>query len=197
MEIKTLVKINRLLTSNGGEVYVVGGPIRDLVLGAKPKDIDFLVRKLSLEEISNILSEIGSSDEVGKSYGIVKSRIDGEEFDFAIPRTKEKKTGSGHKDFKVETDPNAPFVDDLGRRDFTWNAMIMPLNVFIRISNSKSPKESSIEFLSNNKEYDPYNGLEDLLSGKLSTVRDPYDRFSEDLLRIFRAIQFSCRIPLG
>lgn len=80
-EVKTsaLSKINRLITSNGGEIYVVGGPIRDMVIGVIPKDIDFLVRKLSLESISSLISIIGKSSEVGSSFGIVKGVIDGDE----------------------------------------------------------------------------------------------------------------------
>ena len=66
---------------------------------------------------------LGKVNQVGKAFGVVTGMIDGEEFDFAIPRTAEEKTGEKHTDFDVTTDPNAPIEADLGRRDFTINAL--------------------------------------------------------------------------
>jgi len=139
VDISTLQKINNAITQAGGEIFVVGGPIRDFVLGHDPKDIDFLVRKLSLEQIQQTLVQIGKPKEVGQQFGIVKANIDSEEFDFAIPRTKEDRTGDKHTDFTVQVDPNASVEDDLKRRDFTWNAMAVPLSVFINVQ--AYPKE--------------------------------------------------------
>lgn len=193
----TLQKILNAINSNGGEIFVVGGPVRDLVLGHDPKDIDFMVRKLQLDEIAAIASQIGKAKEVGESFGIVKAVIDGHEFDFAIPRTKETKTGDAHTDFNVEVDPTAEVEDDLGRRDFTWNAMAVPLSIFIAAKQDGNPAEAIKTFLSdpNNKQkFDPYNGLDDLEDGILQAVGDPAARFSEDPLRMLRALQFATRM---
>lgn len=193
----TLQKILNAIKSNGGEIFVVGGPVRDLVLGHDPKDIDFMVRKLPLEEIAEIVGQIGKAKEVGESFGIVKAVIDGHEFDFAIPRTKETKTGDSHTDFEVQVDPSAEVEDDLGRRDFTWNAMAVPLNVFIAAKQAENPSEEIKSFLSdpNNKQkFDPYNGLEALSQRVLQAVGNPSARFSEDPLRMLRALQFATRM---
>ena len=121
----TIDKIETALIRAGGESYIVGGAVRDELLPDTPssKDIDFLVRNLELHQIVNALSHLGKVKEVGQAFGVVTATIDGEEFDFAIPRTAETKTGEKHTEFDVETDPNAPIEADLGRRDFTINAL--------------------------------------------------------------------------
>lgn len=177
----TLEKVLHAIESIGGEIFVVGGPVRDFILGNEPKDIDFLVRKLTLDQITQAIQKIGKAGEVGQSFGIVKGVVDGQEFDFAIPRTKEVKTGDAHTDFTVQTDPNASVEDDLKRRDFTWNAMAVPLRNFI----DGKVKENII---------DPNNGLKDLEDGVINAVGDPKARFTEDPLRMIRAIQFVARM---
>jgi tRNA nucleotidyltransferase/poly(A) polymerase len=194
VESSVLVLIKNAIMKAGGEIYVVGGPVRDMLIGKEPKDIDFIVRKLPLDKIAQVTNVLGKAQEVGESFGIVKAVISGHEFDFAIPRVKEEKTGSGHTDFSVETDPNAKLEDDLGRRDFTWNAMAVPLSVFIDAQMAEDPSEFIREFLSANKEFDPYDGLNDLDDKKLKAVGDAESRFNEDPLRILRAIQFSTRM---
>jgi len=191
VESNTLLKISNAIEQAGGEIYVVGGPIRDFILGHNPKDIDFLVRKLSLEQIQKALVQIGKPKEVGQQFGIVKANIDGEEFDFAIPRTKEERTGDKHTDFTVQVDPEAAVEDDLKRRDFTWNAMAVPLKVFINVQGY--PKEKAIELL-RGAVIDPNGGLEDLDKGVLKAVGNPADRFGEDHLRMLRAVQFATRM---
>jgi hypothetical protein len=177
---ETLVKILLALESVGGEVFVVGGPVRDALLGIAPKDIDFLVRKLTLEQIATAIRAIGTADEVGKSFGVVKGTVDGEVFDFAIPRIREVKTGVLHTDFKVETDPMATVESDLGRRDFTINAMALPLRSFI---------DRKLEDI-----IDPFSGMADLKDGWIRAVGDPAARFTEDPLRMLRGLQFSVRL---
>lgn len=177
---ETLVKILAALESVGGEVFVVGGPVRDTLLGVVPKDIDLLVRKLSLDQIATAIRAIGAADEVGKSFGVVKGTIDREVFDFTIPRIHEVKTGVSHTDFRVETDPMASVESDLGRRDFTINAMAVPLRSFIA---------GGVEGL-----IDPFGGMADLKDGWIRAVGDPAARFTEDPLRMLRALQFVVRL---
>jgi tRNA nucleotidyltransferase/poly(A) polymerase len=189
--IASLVKINETISNNGGELYVVGGPVRDFLLGHEPKDIDFLVRKLTLSEIQKLLSTIGKTKEVGESFGIVKCVIEGNEYDFAIPRTKEEKTGDSHTDFNVSLDPFAPVEADLNRRDFSFNSMAVSLDIFIKCM--VSPRENAIALLKQNI-IDPNGGLEALEARKLKAVGNSISRFKEDPLRIMRAIQFSTRM---
>jgi len=175
----TLKKILDAIAADGGETFVVGGPVRDRLQGIEPKDIDFLVRKLTLNQIDIAISTIGKADEVGKSFGVVKGTIDGEVFDFVIPRIREVKTGVSHTDFIVDTDPFASVESDLGRRDFTINAMAIPLEEFI--------------FGSVGNIIDPFSGGQDLENRLIRAVGDPVARFTEDPLRILRGIQFSTR----
>jgi tRNA nucleotidyltransferase/poly(A) polymerase len=176
----TLQKIQETIESAGGEIFVVGGPVRDKVLGKTPKDIDFLVRKLTLEQIAAAIRTIGKADEVGKAFGVVKGTVDGDVYDFAIPRTKEVKTGDSHTDFAVQTDPNASVEDDMKRRDFTWNSMAMSLRDFIA-----GDMHAVI---------DPNGGMQDLKNKVLRAVGDPAARFGEDPLRMLRAVQFATRM---
>ena len=170
----TIEKIEAALEQGGGESYIVGGAVRDELLPDTPpsKDVDFLVRGLSLSDIVSVLSPLGKVKEVGQAFGVVTATIDGEEFDFAIPRTSETKTGEKHTEFDVETDPNAPVESDLGRRDFTINALA---------------KDSEGNII------DLFGGQEDLKNKIIRTVGDPNERFKEDPLRMFRAIQFATR----
>ena len=170
----TINKIEAVLLSAGGESYIIGGAVRDELLPDTPpsKDIDFLVRNLELHQIASALSHLGKVKEVGQAFGVVTATIDGEEFDFAIPRTAETKTGEKHTEFDVETDPNAPVEADLGRRDFTINAM------------AKDAKGNIIDL---------FGGQEDLKNRIIRTVGNPNDRFREDPLRMLRAVQFATR----
>lgn len=168
----TIGNIQKALMSAGGKPYIVGGAVRDEMMGTPSKDIDFLVTGLELKRIAQVLARLGKISEVGKSFGVVKAVIDGEEFDFAIPRTAEKKTGTGHADFEVEMDPYASPEDDLSRRDFTFNALAKGVDGRI---------------------LDLFGGQEDINRRLVRAVGVPEDRFSEDPLRMLRAIQFAVR----
>jgi len=161
------------LAKAGGDLYEVGGPVRDALLGRDVKDHDLLCRKLTAREISKTLSRLGKVSAVGKSFGIVKFSARGSEneiIDIALPR-KEISTGAGHRDFEVNFDPDLPVEIDLARRDFTINAM------------AKS--------LSDGKIIDPFNGRDDL---EKRLIRMVFPRaFEEDPLRLIRAVQFAAR----
>lgn len=171
---KTIEKIEHAIVAAGGEPYIVGGAVRDELIPGTPasKDVDFLIRKLPLPEIAAVLAPLGKVVEVGKSFGVVTATIDGEDFDFAIPRTKEEKTGEKHTDFTVQTDPNAPLEADLGRRDLTINALAKDANGRI---------------------VDLFGGVKDIQNRTIRAVGNPKDRFREDPLRMMRAIQFAAR----
>ena len=170
------MRVIEALHDAGGEVYEVGGPVRDELMGRESKDHDYLVRHLSVKQIQNLLEPFGTVTLIGRSFGVVKFTPHGERaatVDIALPR-KEMSTGEGHRDFEVDFDPELAVEDDLGRRDFTINAMARNLN--------------------DGKIIDPFNGQKDL---KERTLRQVFhDAFKEDPLRLMRAVQFAARLNL-
>lgn len=164
----------------GGEVYAVGGTVRDELLGLPSKDRDLLVSQVPLEQLTQILERFGRVLPVGRSFGVLKfypQRSQGCDsqncIDIALPR-KEQSTGQGHRDFAVDFDPKLPIEIDLGRRDFTINAMA--------------------RHLKSGRLIDPFNGQGDLEHRILRTVFAK--AFEEDPLRLLRGVQFASRFKL-
>ncbi len=153
---------------------VVGGYVRDALLGINAKDIDIELYTLSsLETIEQILKPFGKLNLVGKSFGVIKLRLQELEIDFSPPRT-ESKHKAGHKGFEVYCDTSLDFTSAARRRDFTINAI------------GYNPQTKTL--------LDPYNGIEDLSVKRLMCV-DP-KTFIEDPLRPLRAVQFAARFTL-
>ena len=150
---------------------IVGGFVRDSLLGLKSKDIDIELYGISsLEKLENILKEFGNVNSVGKSFGVCKLEFNELDLDFSLPRT-EKKNALGHKGFSVETKSDLDYKIAASRRDFTVNSMGYDIV--------------------QKKILDPYDGLGDLNSKVLRQVNE--DSFIEDPLRVLRAVQFSTR----
>ena len=161
----------RHFESAGGRMLLVGGTVRDLLLGQIPNELDIEVQKLSAEEIKSSLQHRHSCDEVGKSFGVL--RLKGKPVEIALPRT-EVKSSSGHKGFTVKVNPFLSFAQAAERRDFTINALgFDPLN---------------------DELLDPFNGKEDLNKGILRHIGPA---FSEDPLRVLRGMQFIARFNLS
>ncbi|MFZ5364806.1 MAG: CCA tRNA nucleotidyltransferase [Patescibacteria group bacterium] len=161
------------------ELYLVGGIVRDTLLGAgKSKDYDFIFRKISREELESALTrEKGSLDLVGRNFGVYKfmpadSSLK-EAIDIAFPRVEYAAGTGGYRDFEVQADPNLPIEKDLGRRDLTINAMAYDVR--------------------EGKLIDPFSGQKDLENKIIRAVGDPNERFKEDYSRILRAIRFACK----
>ena len=150
-----------------GNVYVVGGAVRDAVLGKVSKDTDLLVQGIESEDLANLLESLpGRVDYTGKSFGVFRYRdAHGNDVEIALPRT-EQSTGDGHSDFEIKTVPSLDIRQDLARRDFTGNAMAVNL--------------ATGEFI------DPYEGASDLKAGRLHTVSD--SSFPEDPVRMLRGL---------
>lgn len=163
------------IVARGGEVYEVGGCVRDSYMGRPAKDTDYLVCKLPMDTLVYILSKHGRVDCVGQSFGVIKFKYRGEIFDFALPRTEES-TGNGHRDFVVKADHRLPVEEDLARRDFTINAI------------ARNALTGAI--------VDPYGGIDDIKNRLLRAV-SPRMTFLEDPLRILRGIQFAARFEMG
>lgn len=166
-----LLEALKEINEKGKGVNIVGGAVRDSLQGATPKDIDFEVFGLTTEELKEILQKYGEVSEQGKAFGVIVLRTEKDTYEFALPR-KDIKTGEGYKGFEVQINPNATVEEAAKRRDFTWNSM------------SYNPIIKTL--------YDPYNGLEDLQNGIIRHVDS--QTFSEDPLRILRAMQFQARM---
>jgi len=158
------------INNKGGRALIVGGAVRDAILGASPKDIDFEVYNVNYEDLNQILSNYGKADLVGQSFGVIKFvGEDGSDFDFSLPRL-DSKSGVGHKDFNVQVRSDLSPEEAAARRDFTINAI------------SYNPITGEI--------IDPYNGRQDLQN---KILRHTSEAFSEDPLRVLRGMQFASR----
>ncbi len=155
------------INKHKGQAFLVGGAVRDLILGCIAHDLDIEVHGIPLEELGRILSEFGPVSYVGKSFGVLK--IHGMSIDWSLPRT----DSSGRKP-EVSIDPHMNIVEALRRRDLTMNAMAINL--------------SNYEFI------DPFNGYEDL---QVCVLRSPdIHFFTEDPLRFYRVMQFMARFEM-
>ena len=162
--------IATLVQKKGGHLLLVGGTVRDLFIHETPRELDAEVRGLSTEQLIDCLHPHYPTDQVGKSFGVLK--LKGLPVEIALPRT-EIKTGSGHKGFSIEVDPHLPFEKAALRRDFTINAMgLDPLTGEIK---------------------DPFRGEYDL---KEKILRHVSTAFTEDPLRVLRGMQFAARFSL-
>jgi tRNA nucleotidyltransferase/poly(A) polymerase len=226
------------LRSSGFQPYIVGGSVRDALMGLDSKDVDIEVYGAGPDEVVKALKKIGkvnegsapfegavvrvdentelyltreavlealedsygketgslefdgkpievsraalqqslkknvSVDEVGKSFGVLKIAIDGEDFDVSLPR-RDSKVGDGHKGFTVEVDSDMTLMEATARRDFTINALMY------------DDKTGHI--------IDKHNGLDDLKNGYLRHVSDAFD---EDPLRVLRGVQMASRFNM-
>src|SRR5678815_807138 len=107
-----------------GRPRLVGGGVRDWLLGLDPKDFDIEVAGVDFDELQTALSPFGATDVIGRSFGVIKVRsaATDAEYDFSLPR-RESKTGAGHRGFAVAPDPSLSDADAAARRDFTLNAI--------------------------------------------------------------------------
>jgi tRNA nucleotidyltransferase (CCA-adding enzyme) len=153
-----------------GRPRLVGGGVRDWLLGLAPKDFDIEVASVGFEGLRRALSPFGATDVIGRSFGVIKARgAGGSEYDFSLPR-RESKTGAGHRGFAVEPDPDLGDTEAAARRDFTVNAIAL------------DPFSGEV--------IDPFNGRADL---RARLLRHTSAAFSEDPLRVLRAFQLAAR----
>lgn len=154
---------------NGGNMYFVGGMVRDRILGKQNKDIDVEIHDISVKDTHKILSKYGNISTVGAAFGILM--IKGVDIDFAFPR-RESKVGNKHTDFSVSVDPYMGLKEAARRRDFTMNAIMQ--DVFT------------------GEIVDPYNGRQSLNDKQIVFVDK--STYVEDPLRSIRAAQFASRL---
>ena len=150
----------------GGRALVVGGWVRDRIMGRGFKDVDMEVFGVPADRLRKLLESFGRVDTVGESFQVYKSG----DIDVSLPR-RESKSGLGHRGFDITGDSTMQLADAARRRDFTVNAIAWDPLID--------------EYL------DPYNGHGDIASRRLRVV-DPVT-FGDDSLRVLRAVQFAAR----
>mgnify|MGYP001435452229 CR=1 FL=1 len=149
-------------------VYMVGGCLRDKLLGLNPKDFDFATPLLPDEIEEKVKLSGRKAYCVGKRFGTVGVKIDGQMVEITTFRNEKYEPGNRKPSVEFVMDITA----DLSRRDFTINAMAM--------------REDKI--------IDPFGGRLDLLSKRIKCVGEPKHRFKEDPLRMLRAARFSSQL---
>ena len=156
-----------MIRGAGGRAMLVGGCVRDGLMGVEAKDWDVEVYGVEPTKLYDIISQIGEVKTVGEAFAVYK--ID-DDLDVSIPR-RERKTARGHRGFVVSGDPSMSFEEACRRRDFTINAIL------------KDPLTGEI--------VDPFDGRSDLKRKVLRIVDGT--TFGEDSLRVLRLAQFAAR----
>jgi len=167
-----LRRIEERVRGMGGRTWVVGGTVRDLVLGRQPRDLDLEVTGLPAGQLHTLLSEQYSVQFVGKAFTVFK--LQGLPVDISIPSRLHTTESTSIPGLLRQTDPDMPIDEALARRDFTINAMAW------------DPDTRELR--------DPFNGREDLAAGRL---RHASPQFVEDPLRVLRAMHLAARFELS
>ena len=167
---KKILALARAVRGEGGRALLVGGCVRDALLGREPKDWDVEVYGVGPANLRALLGRFGRVDAVGEAFTVYKL---GHDLDVSLPR-RERKAGRGHRGFVIEGDPAMSFDEAARRRDFTLNAILFdPLT---------------------EEHLDPYDGRRDLERRLLRAVAP--ETFVEDSLRVLRAAQLAARFRL-
>ena len=164
------------LREAGGRPFVVGGAVRDALLGLPLKDYDIEVFGLGLERLKPLLASVATVNAVGEAFTVFKvSGLEGVDgaVDVSIPR-RDSKAGPGHRGIAALGDPQLSVEEATRRRDFTLNAILFDPGTGAWV--------------------DPYGGQADLEARVLRAVDAP--SFGDDPLRALRAVQFAARFEL-
>jgi tRNA nucleotidyltransferase (CCA-adding enzyme) len=155
------------------QAFLVGGWVRDALLGQAGKDVDIEVFGVTYEDLAVALAPWGRTDRVGRSFGVVKLTMpSGTTYDFTVPR-RDSKVASGHKGFEITFDPDIGLEEAASRRDFTINSLMF------------DPRRGEL--------LDFFGGVEDLTH---HCLRHTSEAFTEDPLRVLRGMQFAARFDL-
>jgi len=172
-------KTDRILADAfGPKVFVIGGPVRDRLRSLfhggefEPKDRDYVVVGLTLDEVRDKLAGVARIDSVGASFGMLKVTAPGEPtVDITLPR-RERSTGPGHKHFEIQTSPEITIEEDQARRDFLMNAV-------------------GVQLVSGELVAHP-GALDDIREKRITAINGKQS-FLDDPLRMLRAAQFAPR----
>ena len=193
-----VVRLCEAVREAGGQAMLVGGSVRDRLMGIDSKDFDIEVYRLEPARLRTVLEQLGQVNTVGEHFSVYKlvlyrpepqrpgASIDEPvlsdqtptqarfEIDVSLPR-RESKSGRGHRGFVIEGDPAMSFEEAARRRDFTINAILLdPLT---------------------GETIDPFGGRADLARRILKAVAA--DTFIEDSLRVLRAVQLAARFEMS
>lgn len=166
-----ILRVANRVRDAGGRAWLVGGCVRDALLGLTAKDFDLEVCGVAPDRLLALLEADFALNTVGASFGVIK--LSGYNIDVALPR-RESKAAPGHRGFLVHAVPDLAPREACARRDFTINAILL------------DPLTGEIN--------DPWNGQRDLAAGILRHVGPA---FREDPLRVLRAMQFAARFSLS
>ncbi len=176
-------EIRRFVRSLELDAYVVGGAVRDELLGVEHADEDFLVPGVDQAQLCALLEPHGRVEQMEVHGQLVGVRLHPRNrrlrllapagIDLTSPRA-ERSTGPGHRDFTIVSHPSISIEEDMSRRDFTVNAMARRLRDGVLV--------------------DPFGGLGDLARRRLRTVSAV--SFAEDPLRLVRALRFVSQLGL-
>ncbi len=170
---RAVLLLARGVQGKGGRALLVGGCVRDMLLGVEPKDFDVEVYGVASAGLAELLAGIGPYKDVGKAFGVLGLVVDGKTIDVALPRT-DSKVAPGHTGFSVHSDPSMTYAEAARRRDFTVNAIML------------DPLTGEV--------IDPCHGAEDLQARVLRVVNAAL--FADDPLRVLRGLQFAARFNL-
>ena len=165
----------------GLDTYVVGGFVRDSIMGRECKDIDIVTIGSGIELAKKVQKKIGGKSNISvfKNFGTAMLHFWDKGEDWQVEFVGARKESYSHSSRKPVVE-NGTLEDDQNRRDFTINAMAICLN-----------QDRYGELL------DPFEGREDIRRHIIRTPLDPDITFSDDPLRMLRAIRFACRLDFS
>ena len=161
-----LKELSNLYAKNGFQIYLVGGAVRDGILGIETKDFDFTTNASSEDSIKMLNKNDYKTTEIGRAFGTIETTVG----DYSIHITTYREDKYNKDSRKPEIKTSGELETDLSRRDFTVNAIAYDIN--------------------NNEIIDPYGGLKDLSEGLIRTPDTADISFSDDPLRMLRACRF-------
>ena len=164
--------VSEVAAEQGVRAFVIGGYVRDCFLGRPSKDIDIVVEGSGIQLAEAVAERVHSNVSVFKTYGTAMLRYRGIEVEFVGARKE-----SYNRDSRNPIVENGSLEDDQLRRDFTINAMAFSLQ-----------KEDFGALV------DPFGGIRDLAAGIIRTPLDPDTTYSDDPLRMIRAIRFATKL---
>lgn len=172
---QTVVRLATEVQNYGGRAFLVGGAVRDEVLGVAPNDFDLEIHGLSAADVENKLAAFGVTRPTGKSFGTYKlpSSVSQAKIELSLPR-RDSQMGDAHNDVDVAILPELGLTEAARRREFTIGAIYKDILT--------------------GEIFDPFKGIDDLREKKLRMV-DP-KTFSDDALRVLRGAAHAARFGL-
>jgi poly(A) polymerase/tRNA nucleotidyltransferase (CCA-adding enzyme) len=193
---KYVLVISEVLETNNFEAHLVGGSVRDILIGKQPQDYDIATNAYP-EDIQKLFPK---SIAVGAKFGTIVVVIEdenGERFDVEVTTYRsEADYVGGRWPSKVEF--SKTIHEDLSRRDFTMNAIAINLQLMAKSRENNDPI-SALDIVKTERNIqevliDPFDGIKDIESGIIRAVRDPLERFTEDGLRPVRACRLASQL---